>query len=61
MEDYIVIDQFVDFLKTRVEDDLDDLLQTYLSEFNSEFNIEEVVNDSDLSESFYQYLGEISS
>ena len=61
MEDYILIDKFVDFVKDKLEDDVEELLNDYMTEFNEVYNTEMIINDYDLSHTFYELVSEIYS
>ena len=61
MEDYIIIDRWVNFLRDKVEDDVEDLLNEYMSEFNEINNVEMEVSDMDLSHTFFELISELYS
>jgi len=61
MEDYIIIDSWVDFLKDKIEDDIENLLSDYMVEFNETKNLEMVVSDMDLSHTFFELISELYS
>lgn len=61
MENYVIVDNWVDFVKDKIEDDIENLLSDYMTEFNETENVEMVISDMDLSHTFFELISELYS
>jgi len=61
MDNYLLIDEFVKFVKDKVEEDIEDLLEEYKLEFNELYNRDNELCDYDLSHTYYELLSELYS
>jgi len=55
----MIIDNWVDFVKDKIEDDIENLLSDYMTEFNEIENVGMVVSDMDLSHTFFELISEL--
>jgi len=58
MENFEIVDRWVDYINDKVEDDIELILNKYKDEFNKSFNKLDEVSDYDLYQVFFEVLNE---
>ena len=56
MDETMIVDKWVNYLKPLLQRDIDVLLKFYLSDFNGKFNPNNKVDEFDLKQTYYDML-----
>jgi len=56
MDETIIVDKWVNYLKPLLQRDIDVLLKLYLSDFNRKYNPNNKVDDYDLTQTYYDLI-----